>query len=111
MSVVTAAAQARMASREAEKEAVATHMSPPATNKKIGQSTRDTKKYTTTSSESRSPSVTTSHKEDMTSKRSAPKEDSEIPKKKPKGLVEIASSYEYNIANILITYISLNPRV
>ena len=88
--VATAAAQARMASREAEKEAAA-HVSSPVTGKH-SHSTRDTKKHTTTNSESRSPSIAASHKEDAVSKRSAPNEDSEIPKKKSKGMNTIYPS-------------------
>ena len=84
VSVSTAAAQARMASREAEKEAVTPHISPPVTSKH-SPSTRDSKKHTTTCSESQLPSLDVSHKEDMANKRSAPIEDSEVPKKKPKG--------------------------
>ena len=83
-SVATAAAQARMASREAEKEAAA-HMSPSVTSKH-SPSTKDSKKHTTTSNESRLPSSDISHKENAVSKRSAPIEDSEVPKKKPKGM-------------------------
>lgn len=85
-SVATAAAQARMASREAEKEAATTKTSSPVTSKN-NQSTRDSKKYTTNNA-SRSPSVTTSHKEETVSKRSAPIQDSEIPKKRAKGLLK-----------------------
>ena len=83
-SVATAAAQARMASREAEKEA-AVHMSPPVTSKR-SPSTRDSKKQMTTSNDSRLPSSDTSHKENAVIKRSAPIEDSKVPKKKPKGM-------------------------
>ena len=80
--VATAAAQARMASREAEKEAVV-HVTSPAKSKN-SQSNKDTKKHLTTSNETRASSRT---KEELSSKRSAPKEDSEVPKKKTKGII------------------------
>jgi len=83
-SVVTAAAQARMASREAEKEAA--HMSSPVTSKNSQSTARDAKKHTTTNDESWLPSPT-SRKEEVASKRNPPTEDSEIPKKKSKGSV------------------------
>ena len=79
--VATAAAQARMASREAEKEA-AVHVTSPARNKN-NQSNKDTKKHVTTSNEPRASSKT---KEEVASKRSALNEDSEVPKKKAKGM-------------------------
>lgn len=78
-SVATAAAQVRMASREAEKKAG--QMSSPVTSK----NNRDPKKHVTSHKESRSPSSTA----EAATKRSAPKEDCEVPKKKSKGFVTV----------------------
>ena len=70
----------RMASKEAEKEMAAAHISPLVMSKH-SPLTRNSQKHTTTSNESQLQSLADSHKENVASKRSAPIEDSEKAKR------------------------------